>query len=61
MKLFLKTATLGTIGVAISLQTTAAKSQERLVYTLPNVERVAVQKDIEYRKVEGRPLRFDFY
>ncbi|GEM_PF-4657425 len=43
VKLFLKPKMLGAIGVAIILQTTAAKAQERLVYTLPNAERVAVQ------------------
>ena len=39
----------------------AKQTQERFVYTLPEVPRVVVQKNLEYRQVDGKPLRFDFY
>ncbi len=38
-----------------------ASAQERFVYTLPNLERIVVQKNLEYRRVNDQPLRFDFY
>lgn len=40
---------------------TQADAQQRLVYTLPAADRVTTQKNIEYRKVSDRTLKFDFY
>ena len=39
----------------------AAQQEEKLLLSLPASERVTVQKNIEYRKVGDKSLRFDFY
>lgn len=55
----------GTLGFSASTITpptpAASQTPERFVYTRPEVARVTVQKNLEYRQVEGQPLRFDFY
>jgi hypothetical protein len=38
-----------------------ANAQERFLYSLLDLSRVIVQKDIAYRQDEGNPLRFDIY
>lgn len=39
----------------------ANETPERFVYQLPNATRVTVRKNLEYRRIDGLPLRFDFY
>jgi hypothetical protein len=51
----------GILGLTFCIQIAKAQQPDRFVYTLPAVSRVAVQKNIEYRKVGDRVLKFDLY
>jgi dienelactone hydrolase len=52
---------LGALSLMLCVRTAPAQQPERFVYTLPAVSRVAVQKNIEYRKIGDRALKFDLY
>ncbi len=52
---------LSLLSLALCLVTARAGQTEGLVYTLPTLSRVVVQKNIEYRKLGDRSLQFDLY
>lgn len=49
------------ISVNLTSATGQQQQEDKFLYTLPASERVTIQKNIEYRKIGDRSLKFDFY